>query len=233
MWSSYFSQIQKKYDMRVRLKEPLVIRFDGKNVTKDKSIDLLHKLKGNFRDAIEKAAWYFSKKYKCYVIFGTDEISFIFPEPMLVIEDLDETKYSYSHEILALFSQYFFDYFNSLYSGSKIFFHGKCFSINNDKIVSYIKYRSKSIKNVLSVYFLKHNGIDFHGLKLNKILEICEKQNEYNLYKSIQNGTLYYCGDKINIEEFFNGNILKINEEDNKLDRKNDKIDYDSIDIEI
>ena len=36
MWNSYFFQIQSKYSMRVSFKNPLVIRLDGKDVTKNK-----------------------------------------------------------------------------------------------------------------------------------------------------------------------------------------------------
>ena len=42
MWNSYFFQIQSKYSMRVSFKNPLVIRLDGKDVTKNKKYDLLN-----------------------------------------------------------------------------------------------------------------------------------------------------------------------------------------------
>lgn len=38
MWNSYFFQIQSKYSMRVSFKNPLVIRLDGKDVTKNKNM---------------------------------------------------------------------------------------------------------------------------------------------------------------------------------------------------
>ena len=45
MWNSYFFQIQSKYSMRVSFKNPLVIRLDGKDVTKNKKYDLLNNMK--------------------------------------------------------------------------------------------------------------------------------------------------------------------------------------------
>ena len=112
MWNSYFFQIQSKYSMRVSFKNPLVIRLDGKDVTKNKKYDLLNNYEGNFRNTLEKTAEFFTKKYKCLAILGSDEISFIFTDPLVVISDLDKEKWNTSNEIISVFSQYFFDYFN-------------------------------------------------------------------------------------------------------------------------
>ena len=108
MWNNYFYQIQKKYSMRLSQKEPLVIRLDGKDVTKSKELNLLYKFKGSFFYAFEQSAKYFSKKYNCYALFGTDEISFIIENPIKLFEDLDSDKNNHSNEVISLFSQYFF-----------------------------------------------------------------------------------------------------------------------------
>ncbi len=62
MWQSYFYQIQKKYSMRLSTKKPLVIRLDGKNVTRNKSVDLLNEYEGSFINQLESTASYFSRK---------------------------------------------------------------------------------------------------------------------------------------------------------------------------
>ena len=62
MWQSYFFQIQSKYNMRVSLKEPLVIRLDGKNITKNKDFDLINNYEGSFVNILEKTVKYFSRK---------------------------------------------------------------------------------------------------------------------------------------------------------------------------
>ena len=98
--------------MRVSFKNPLVIRLDGKDVTKNKKYDLLNNYEGNFRNTLEKTAEFFTRKYKCLAILGSDEISFIFTDPLVVISDLDKEKWNTSNEIISVFSQYFFDYFN-------------------------------------------------------------------------------------------------------------------------
>ena len=52
MWNSYFKQIQNKYSMRVSFNKPLVIRLDGKDVTKNKSIDLLSNYESSFTNSV-------------------------------------------------------------------------------------------------------------------------------------------------------------------------------------
>ena len=175
MWNSYFFQIQSKYSMRVSFKNPLVIRLDGKDVTKNKKYDLLNNYEGNFRNTLEKTAEFFTRKYKCLAILGSDEISFIFTDPLVVISDLDKEKWNSSNEIISVFSQYFFDYFNEHNKQSKVFWHGKCFSIRNEKINSYIKFRSSIIKNVMTTYFLSK-----YNIKMGK-----EKQEKREMLRQI------------------------------------------------
>ena len=210
MWNSYFFQIQSKYSMRVSFKNPLVIRLDGKDVTKNKKYDLLNNYEGNFRNTLEKTAEFFTKKYKCLAILGSDEISFIFTDPLVVISDLDKEKWNTSNEIISVFSQYFFDYFNEHNKQSKVFWHGKCFSIKNEKINSYIKFRSSVIKNVMTTYFLSKYNIKMGKEKQEKREIECKKLQGYDVLEDIQNGVLYLEGDRIDITEFYKGNIKKV-----------------------
>lgn len=98
--------------------------------------------------------------------------------------------------------------------GENIFWHGECFSIPNGKINSYIKYKSGVIKNVLTTYFLKKNNIHNAGkIKLSEKIEKCKEYDGYEKYlKDIENGILYLNGDRIEIDEFLNGNIKLKNE---------------------
>lgn len=216
MWNSYFFQIQSKYSMRVSFKNPLVIRLDGKDVTKNKKYDLLNNYEGNFRNTLEKTAEFFTKKYKCLAILGSDEISFIFTDPLVVISDLDKEKWNTSNEIISVFSQYFFDYFNEHNKQSKVFWHGKCFSIRNEKINSYIKFRSSIIKNVMTTYFLSKYNIKMVKEKQEKREIECKKLQGYEVLEDIQNGVLYLEGDRIDIIEFYKGNIKKVKSTEHK-----------------
>lgn len=216
MWNSYFFQIQSKYSMRVSFKNPLVIRLDGKDVTKNKKYDLLNNYEENFRNTLEKTAEFFTKKYKCLAILGSDEISFIFTDPLVVISDLDKEKWNTSNEIISVFSQYFFDYFNEHNKQSKVFWHGKCFSIKNEKINSYIKFRSSVIKNVMTTYFLSKYNIKMGKEKQEKREIECKKLQGYEVLEDIQNGVLYLEGDRIDITEFYKGNIKKVKSTEHK-----------------
>ncbi len=216
MWNSYFFQIQSKYSMRVSFKNPLVIRLDGKDVTKNKKYDLLNNYEGNFRNTLEKTAEFFTRKYKCLAILGSDEISFIFTDPLVVISDLDKEKWNTSNEIISVFSQYFFDYFHEHNKQSKVFWHGKCFSIRNEKINSYIKFRSSIIKNVMTTYFLSKYNIKMGKEKQEKREIECKKLQGYEVLEDIQNGVLYLEGDRIDIIEFYKGNIKKVKSTEHK-----------------
>lgn len=216
MWNSYFFQIQSKYSMRVSFKNPLVIRLDGKDVTKNKKYDLLNNYEGNFRNTLEKTAEFFTRKYKCLAILGSDEISFIFTDPLVVISDLDKEKWNSSNEIISVFSQYFFDYFNEHNKQSKVFRHGKCFSIRNEKINSYIKFRSSIIKNVMTTYFLSKYNIKMGKEKQEKREIECKKLQGYEVLEDIQDGVLYLEGDRIDIIEFYKGNIKKVKSTEHK-----------------
>ena len=220
MWNNYFFQIQKKYNIRVSTKEPLVIRFDGKGITRNKDINFLNNYKGSFSNSLEESAKYFTEKYHGFSVFGSDEISFIFLNPMEVIKDLDPSDNStYSNEIIAMFSQYFFNYFNSLNKHYKIFWHGKCFSVKEEKIISYIKYRVGIIKNVMSTYFLKRKELKMGNHKMEEKIKKCKEFEDYYNLEKIINGTLYYDGKKISLDEYINNKKIVVidDEEDNEI----------------
>ncbi len=203
MWKNYFYQIQTKYSMRLSLTNPLVIRLDGKGVTRNSKLNIMEKYKGSFLYAMEETAKYFSHKYHCLCIFGSDEISFIIEDPSIVINDLEPSdKSNYSNEIIAMFSQYYFNYFNYIYKGNKIFWHGKCFSINKQKINSYIRYRSRIIENVLVTYFLKKKKDENKNGKIKERVERAKKYRDYGKLKRMQKGILCYDGNKIDLYDY-------------------------------
>lgn len=219
MWNNYFAQIRKKYSMRISLKEPLVINLDGKDVTKNANINLFIKHKNGFLEAMEKTVCYFTKKYNCISIFGADEVSFIFMKPIELIKDLNSDLNNYSNEIIAVFSQYFFDYFNTMTNIQKIFWHGKCFSIPSGKVNSYIKYKNRLIENVITTYLLKRNNIvDAGKMKSEERIKKCKEYKEYDELKKVMDGILYLNGDRIDIQEFLKGNIKKIDTEEKRIE---------------
>lgn len=232
MWNNYFFQIQKKYNMRISTKLPFVIRFDGRQVTKNTDINLLDRYNGSFFDSLERTACFFSERYHCFSIFGADEISFVVPRPYDVIEDLEPSdKTTHSHELLALFSQYFFDYFNHFDVHQKIFWHGKCCSIPAGKVSSYIKYRSGIIKNAMVTYFAKKNEINNPLLSLEDKIKLCKTRCEYDAFSEVQDGVLYFDGSRIKLDDFINTGV--IDKFEIKADKDIPHINIDDIDIEI
>ena len=224
MWNNYFYNIQKKYSMRLSIKEPLVIRLDGKNITKNSDISLMYKSNNSFLDAMEKTVKYFTEKYKCYAIYGSDEVSFIFINPIELMGDLDSDSDNHSNEIISLFSQYFFNYFNKFDKHRLIFWHAKCFSIPKEKLTSYLKYRSRVIENVMVTYFLKKNSSNIPNMKLEDKIEKCKLIQGYETLKKYQKGILYYEGKEIELEEIYKGNIKLIENKEKLEDMFSDLI---------
>lgn len=219
MWKNYFKNIQQKYSMRVSRKEPLVIRLDGKDVTKNKSIDLLDRENEfSFSNSLEKTVRYFTEKYNCLAIFGSDEVSFICQDPSLVLEDMTSDACNSSNEVISGFSQYFFDYFNEFDKHKKVYWHGKCFSIPENKITSYIKYRSRIIQNVMTTYFLMKKGKYKGNEKLDLRIDKCKKLADYDTLQDIERGVLYYNGTRIDLDKFLDSDkieeINKVNVDD-------------------
>lgn len=230
IWKDYFANIRNKYNMRVSTKNPLIINLDGKGTTNNLYFSLIDSTSsGSFLDIMEKTVKHFTAKYNCISIFGTDEVSFIFEDPMILINDINKKGNKKTDEIISMFSQYFYEYFNELNKKENIFWHGECFSIPNTKINSYIKYKSGTIKNVLSTYFLKKNGVKNAGkIKLSTKLEECAKYEFYNdTLKPVENGILYLNGNRINLESYLEGKI-EIIEKLSKCENNNTFLDLTS-----
>lgn len=222
MWHSYFHRIENKYQMRISLKRELVIRVDGRNITKSRNFSLLEKKENSFLDCFEKTIKTFTQRHNCLCFCGADEASFIFDNPTLLLDNLniDKEKNARTNDIVALFTQEFFNSFNNLYNvDEKIFWHGMCFSIEKEKINSYIKFRSAIVKNVMTTYFLKRMMINNAGkIKMEERIAKNEKYNAYEKVKQAEKGKLYLNGDRIDKEEFLKGNIVKLDEEKEKIE---------------
>lgn len=216
MWNSYFYNIQKKYSMRLSSKEPLVIRLDGKSVTKSKELNLMEKTNDGFLNTMQRTVEHFTRKYECYAIYGSDEVSFIFTNPVELMEDLDSEKDNHANEIISLFSQYFFQYFNSFNKHRIVFWHAKCFSIPKEKITSYIKFRSRIIENVMVTYFLKRYHKNNGELTLDQKIQEAKKYKDYSILEKMQKGILYFNGQPIDLFTFLNGNIISVENQELK-----------------
>jgi len=212
MWNDYFGKIRNKYGMSISSKNPLVFDLDGKDVTKDETISLLsYNSENDFLKVMERTVKYFTGRYHCLAIFGTDEVSFIFEDPVAISNELHPGGYNKGDVLLSLFSQYFFDYFNEQNQGKKIFWHGKYCSIPKGKINSFLKYKSVRFKNVLTTYLLKKNNVKDAGkIKLEEKIKLCEDIDGYDDIKEIEDGVLFYNGDRIDLKDYLDGKIRVI-----------------------
>lgn len=212
-WNDYFANIRNKYSMRVSKTKPLIIDLDGKNVTSNVNYSLLANQEGSFLYTMEQTVKKFTKDFECMSIFGVDEVSFIFDSAEKIIDRINSNKNFKTDEIISVFSQYFFAEFNKENKEKPIFWHGKCYSIEENKKLSYIKYKSQSILNVFTTYFLKKNGVkDAGNIKLDKKIEQCNSIDFYKDVEEYSKGILYYKGERISLDEYLNGNIKPIQE---------------------
>ena len=223
VWYNYFGNIRKKYDMEVSRTKPLVIFLDGKGITTGNDFNLLDFNSESFNEIMEKTVKHFTLEYSCLAIFGMDEVSFIFDNANEVIDKLNNNKNFKTNEIISVFSQYFFYYFNKLNNKNEVFWHARCHSIPEYKIKSYIEYRSNSIYNTFVTYFLKKNNVKNSGkIKLEEKIKLCNKEKSYHDIKEYEKGITYLKGERINLEEFLINNAIKTI----KTIEKKEKIKY-------
>ncbi len=207
-WFNYFSNMRKKYNLRVSANKPIILFLDAKDSTKLHR-ELLKNKENDFFDAIGKTAKYFTEKYNCLGLYGTDEISFIIENTSQFIDSINNEKSYRTHDIVSIFSQYFFEKFNDIYEGEVVYWHCKCFNIAKEKVNSYFKFKSKGIlKGITSIFLKKHGVKNAAGIKLEEKIELCNSYEGYEKIKDYENGILYFDGKIIDVREYLNGNIV-------------------------
>lgn len=217
-WFNYFSNMRNKYNMRVSANKPIVIFLDAKDSSKNQR-NLLKSKKNGFFDAVKLTAQYFTNKYQCLSIWGTDEISFIIEDTGSFITSINNENSYRTHDIVSIFSQYFFEYFNSVYEGETVYWHCKCFNIANEKVNSYIRFKSKGILKGITSIFLKQNGVkNAYGIKLEEKLQKCKEYDGYSAIEEYKDGVLYDKGKRLDLNEYLKGNIVTIKDGDESTD---------------
>ena len=149
---NYFKMIEDKYKTRLSFKKPIIIRLDGKNITKNKEIDMLNEDLNEFAYALKETASYMSRKFNCITLASSDEINIIINNPNLLYRIYGSME---CQKISSLIAQDVGFLFNSNYQGARVLFDARTFNIPNDKIKSYIVYRTQSARNLYTVYFAK------------------------------------------------------------------------------
>lgn len=212
MWNDYFGNIENKYDLKINKHAPIVIFIDGKDITKSFKYNLISETKNSFNDIFEQTVKHFSKELDCIAISGVDEVSFIFEDSEKIQEVVPKRRYK-AHEIVSIFSQHFYKYFNDRYTNGPVYWHCKCSNIPKGKIKSYIKYRSLTILELTLTYFLKREQVKNAG-KIS-LAEKIKKCNEIAVYKDIESferGRIYIGGRQVDLASFFNNQIINVPE---------------------
>lgn len=131
-WNNYFNTMRNKYNMRVSPNKPLVIFLKSKEIARGS------------QEELEKTIEHFTKKYNCMAILKQNEVNFIFENAEYIINEINNDKTYKTHDIISIFSQYFFEYYKNL-NNKTIYWNGKCYTISKEKINSYIKYKKGSL----------------------------------------------------------------------------------------
>lgn len=114
-WFNYYGNIRNKYDVRVSINKPLTVSLSAKFLSQNER-DLLINKENNFFDSMKKTVKFLTIKYNCIAICGSNKISFIIEDVESFAGSIHNDKKYRVHDITSVFSQYFFECFNNLYS---------------------------------------------------------------------------------------------------------------------
>lgn len=211
-WNDYFGKIENKYNLKMNSNNPIVIFVDGKDITKSFKYNLIAETQNSFNDIFEQTIKYFSNKFECIAISGADEASFIFDDSKKIKKFISARKYK-AHEIVSIFSQHFYKYFNDRYANGPVYWHCKCSNIPKGKIKSYLKYRSMNIFELELTYFLKRKQFKDAGkIALTEKEQICNEMADYKEIKKFAKGKLYIGGQQVDLAAFLNNQIIELPE---------------------
>lgn len=211
-WNNYFVNIENKYNLKMNSNNPIVIFVDGKDITKSSKHNLIAENQNSFNDIFEQTIKYFTMKFDCIAISGVDEVSFIFEDPKKLKDFASQKKYK-AHEIVSIFSEHFYKYFNDRYANGPVYWHCKCSNIPKGKIKSYIRYRSLTIFELKLTYFLKRKQFKDAGkIALSEKIQKCNEMTDYKELKKFEKGKLYISGWQVDLDAFLNNQIIKLPE---------------------
>ena len=145
----YFKKIEQNYRTQLNPHLPIIVRFDGKNVTKDHK--RFHLLQPNgFTDAITSAAIHLAEHGDCAIYSYLDEVSVIFLDAQDLFSLTEDYDLLYSAVMIL---QIFKDYLPE--DLKKVKFNVSVFNIPEDQCFNYILYRRHYCEEASLVYYAK------------------------------------------------------------------------------
>lgn len=210
---SYFTMIENKYSCRVSLNKPIIIRLDGKGVTKNKSLNIYSDSIGEFAYSLRNTAKDMSILYNTLVIACTDEINVIFLDTNEFYNKFDSCKCQKSSSIISQDVSFFF---NNYYNGNRIYFDARTFNVIDSKVLSYLKFRATSAKNV-GVTYISKRSFPYRQRQNKKCAELedmIRKHNPSSLYDTeyFNYGEAYFKGNRVELSKIVQTGNLNLDE---------------------
>lgn len=215
MGFSYFGMVEEKYSCKVSLKKPIIIRLDGKGVTKNKKINMYDEKDGGFANALKVTAREISRMCNALVLASADEINIIFIDTDEFYKKFNSCKCQKSSSLI---TQEVCLIFNNYYKGNTIYFDARTFNVEEHKILSYLKFRVNTATNV-NLYYSAKRLIPYterKGMKSLDLLNLMKDRFPHSLrtdeYSNM--GIAYYKGGEVDINRLlnyveFNDNVIK------------------------
>lgn len=144
-----FQGIEKSYRRNLSTTVPIIVRFDGKNVTKNHEKFHLMDVDGFTKDIL-CAAKSMVNGMECTIYAALDEVSVVFHKPFEFFGKTQDKDLLYS-AIMIL--QDFLRYTREVYPGLK--FNVTVYNIGFDQIDSYIQYRKDMAYQTAVTYYAK------------------------------------------------------------------------------
>lgn len=196
MINEYFKELEQNHRIFLSLKLPVVIRLDGKDITKNHKKYPLMDIHG-FTCYLNKIGKKIVSRKTCMIYTALDEINFIFSDSREFFHAFDDTNSLYCAGIfLQQFCKEFWKYYPEVKFGISIF------SIPKDKIDEYVNYRKELCKTAAVFYFAKEN-LTVQEYKGKTEQELIRYLKFKKLYSKLATHPFFMTGIQTNIRTDF------------------------------
>lgn len=182
---SYFKQIEQAQRFHLSDHSPIVIRLDGKDVTKNhKKYPLMRK--NGFTESIMNAAKEITKDCNCIYFAMLDEVNIIFHDPVQFIEREADDDQMYG---AVMFLQCFLDKVKCAYP--EVRFNISVFNIKAGTEQKYITYRREFCK-VASIVYVAKEYLEKEEYSHRDVRAVLQVLREKHLPNPIDNPELHW-----------------------------------------
>lgn len=197
-----FQNIEQGFRRKLSADNPVVVRFDGKNVTKNHKKFHLMDTNG-FTKTIFDAAIHISVGAECYIYAALDEVNIVYYNPIEFFGKTNDCDLLYSAVMIL---QDFLRWTRQIYPQVK--FNVSVFNITVDQIEDYIKYRKQLAYTTAATYYAKENLSPalYHGKSAKTIIKNLEKNgfdiSSPNIKQFLTGFQMHTHPDRLNLESW-------------------------------